>query len=111
MFTPGQFVICVGELRSTRYKEMLPKCGVVYTVRGFDSHSVEYILLEELLNPLHMYAAGLIECSFDVRVFRPLKDTALEVFRGLLAPTPEQAREIIFSDAEHEMQELLEGRP
>lgn len=89
-FYIGQRVVCIKDAKPTQTwpgKHSAVK-GCVYTVRdvGEWSHEGLGILLEEIINPIHPYYQ--VECAFRAARFRPVKDTNIDVFQKMLAPTP-----------------------
>lgn len=97
MFRIGQRVVCIRDVNegygwAATNKYSVPKVGCVYTIRDFDG--ADGLRVEEVVNPLmdciHT-ATGLHifdEPSFDTDRFRPVKETSIDVFTAMLAPTP-----------------------
>lgn len=87
MFHIGQLVVCVDAEKRSRWDPPSGlKRGSVYTIAGV----VEWlgsvgVLTEEVEMPSRHYLAH------HASRFRPLKDSALDVFRQALEPAPKQA--------------------
>lgn len=92
LFFVGQRVVCIDDdWDHDDDCKNYPVKGCVYTIRGFgDSPDPgESIFLEEIVNPPYDYPQwGRWEPSFLIERFRPVKNTSIEVFQSLLAPTP-----------------------
>lgn len=87
MFHVGQHVACIRDdwrdCEELRTALAQPRVGRVYTVAAFH---------DGLGTVTHAPAIGLIleetNLAWDVDYFRPLKDSALDVFRSLLVTPP-----------------------
>ena len=97
MFAIGQQVVCTYDGPWYDYRSHIesatnnPRCGMIYTIRGFYTPPVELLglLFEEIPNPPYDCGShGMREASFDSRHFRPVKKTRIDVFTARLNPTP-----------------------
>lgn len=73
--------------RNSRYAEVTPEYGVVYTVRTIsEKDGMTFLRFYEIKNPLHVYADGEMEMNFAARWFRPLidKPTDISIFKTIL---------------------------
>lgn len=103
MFYVGQLVLCVDD--DSKLQDYAPPPGrrfvddlggltrgVVYTVRRVGCHwyltDVPLVWLEEIVRPT--MEGDPEEIGFAADRFRPLKDSALDVFTALLEPAPKE---------------------
>jgi hypothetical protein len=91
-FQVGQQVVCVNEKFSDdKYWRQtvreFPKLRSVYTIREIrDGGNLVGFCFYEIKNPIALFAAGYLEPAFNVKNFRPVKKTSIEIFEKLLAP-------------------------
>lgn len=99
MFEVGQFVIRVpwrpeepGPLKAEVLPCSVPRIGEVVTIRATTWWGGELLLMFVEHDNSHL--AGSVwsrgEPGFNAKAFRPLRDSALDVFRSMLAPTPSE---------------------
>lgn len=103
MFLIGQKIVCVDDGGLNDGSPCVnPVRGEVYTVRGFDTCDCGFpagIWLSEISNrrvPLYCRDCGLTvrgEPPFLVRRFRPVRETDIDIFTKMLAPTPRRAKQ------------------
>ena len=89
MFHVGQLVVCVNDTYPTNHLlgEIYPVRGVVYTIRELPyRNNLHGLLLVEIVNEPRLYSDAFAEKAFDIRRFRPVVETRLDVFREMLAP-------------------------
>jgi hypothetical protein len=98
-FHIGQQVVCIsGNSRFwpneywRKAVKTLPRLHGIYTVREIrQADELTGLCLEEIVNPPAHFARRFetvfLEPAFDVKHFRPVKRTSIEVFRKLLAPS------------------------
>jgi hypothetical protein len=94
MFEVGQRVVCVNDYWTSiagLRGEILPKKGVIYTVRTTvqcPRGCHQAIRLVEIINPAMTYGYLTEECQFDAASFRPIVESKIDVFREILEKTP-----------------------
>jgi hypothetical protein len=92
-FRVGQQVVCVNDKFSDdkywrRTVLEFPKLRSVYTVREIcDAGDLVGFCFHEIKNPIVLFTGGYFEPAFNVKNFRPVKKTSIEIFEKLLAPT------------------------
>lgn len=92
-FRVGQQVVCVNDKFSDdkywrRMVREFPKLRSVYTVREIrDAGGLVGFCFYEFQNPIALFSGGYFEPAFNVKNFRPVKKTSIEIFEKLLAPT------------------------
>lgn len=91
MFEIGQQVVCIKEgwfHPLLREVPNLPVLGRIYTIRGFDVWNSQFFFLEEIVNPKlpNDCAGGLVEPSFLIYHFRPVRKTDIGIFTEMLVP-------------------------
>jgi len=92
-YAVGQQVVCINDVFSSdRYwrstVRTFPKLHGIYTVREIrHAEPLVGFCFYEFSNPVAPFARGSCEPAFNVKNFRPVKTTSIEVFRKLLAPT------------------------
>lgn len=99
-FHVGQKVVCIDDHFENGHFfgcDILPKKGVVYTIREiecFNSAKGEttVLRLNEIINAVMPYAVGDVECGFIVRRFRPVvsRPTSIAVFKAMLTPSKQK---------------------
>ncbi len=93
MFQVGQRVLCVNDdypAGAFSGEEHLPIAKRIYTVRDsfMISGVVDVVRLHEIRNAPRHYDIGFKECAFCSHHFRPIDDSALDVFRKMLVTPP-----------------------
>jgi hypothetical protein len=89
----GQQVVCVNEKFSDdKYWRQtvreFPKLHSVYTIREIhDAGDLIGYCFYEIKNPIALFSGGYFEPAFNVKNFRPVKKTSIEIFENMLAPT------------------------
>lgn len=101
MFHVGQLVVCVDAGDHSLYAPQGYNCasgpgvlakGRVYTIRAaFSAKGVRCVLLNEIVRAKHPYWKG--EPPYAAARFRPVQDSALDIFRSVLADVPKRATE------------------
>ena len=92
-FRVGQQVVCVNDKFSDdkywrRTVLAFPKLRSVYTVREIrDAGDLVGFCFCEIKNPIALFTGGYFEPAFNVKNFRPVKKTSIEILEKLLAPT------------------------
>ncbi|WP_105430193.1 hypothetical protein [Neorhizobium sp. T6_25] len=99
-FQVGQKVVCVDDRFTCGWDRIVktPVKGQVYTIRQLFTFKactgpvVTIILLDEIVNPVRKWDAGVMEAGFVPRRFRPVveRKTDISIFTALLTSQPEQ---------------------
>lgn len=95
-FRVGQLVVCVDAFKIEPGRgyghEVTPEKGRVYTIRTVEPHSLApsgyLVRLREVVNEPELYAEGFSEFRFAASHFRPVDDSALNIFREALRKAP-----------------------
>lgn len=100
-FQVGQKVVCVDDTFKDGYERLVktPVKGQVYTIRQLFKFKActgsvaTIVLLEEIVNPVQQWDAGVMEAGFVPRRFRPVvqRKTDISIFKSLLNPVRERA--------------------
>lgn len=100
-FKVGQKVVCVDDVFAFGWERIVktPVKGQVYTIRQLLTFKactgavVTTILLDEIVNPVRKWDAGVMEAGFVPRRFRPVvqRKTDISIFKSLLNPVLERA--------------------
>lgn len=104
----GDWVICIkysdvaAQVAASPYKSdcKMPRDGGIYTIRELHIYNGQVgFVVDEIVNPVKLFAGGMVEFLFHPSRFRPLDDTArqveaikasaLEHTKRLCNPTPE----------------------
>jgi hypothetical protein len=94
----GQRVVCISEefSKAAYWREVarvLPQLKRIYTIRGIcEDDGLVGFYLEEILNPKGHFRSGYDEPAFNIKNFRPLKETSIEVFKKMLEPVKSDAK-------------------
>ena len=108
---PGRRVVCITDWppftlnQAQKLGARVPMHGQIYEIReamrsgcsNDDSESILLILCE-IINPVVACpcgCGGVGEPAFNVVHFRPVRDTSIECFRGLLAPSPGAPKKVL----------------
>lgn len=88
----GTKVCCIWEL-DAQCGETVPTVGRIYTVRDIEpSHDPAFaelfIRLNEIINSPRLYENGFHECNFSIEAFRPIDDSAIDIFREIARTAP-----------------------
>ena len=100
-FHVGQKVVCVDDHFNCGYARLVktPIKGQVYTIRRLYTFKactgsvVTIVHLEEIVNPVLKWDAGVMEAGFVPRRFRPVvqRKTDISLFTSMLNPFRERA--------------------
>jgi hypothetical protein len=93
-FYIGQRVVCISDRFSDEPSWRaavctFPKLGSVYTIRDI-CHRVDLVglLLEEIWHEPAWFCVGFVEPAFNIKHFRPLRKTNVDIFKKMLEPAP-----------------------
>ena len=93
LFHIGQQVVCISDRFSSRpywrsTVRTFPRLGAIYTIRGICTEAgLVGLYLDEIINPLALFACGYDEPAFNRNNFRPLQENRSEINNRLLVPS------------------------
>ena len=88
----GQHVICICDQWSNEPTwraavRSYPKLGGIYTIRDIcDREGAVGLMFEEIWHEPALFCVGLVEPAFNIKRFRPVRKSSIDVFRKLLVP-------------------------
>ena len=93
-FRVGQEVVCIfdGFWGLNMFGEIMPVKNQTYTIREIviDDDGDSCFRFNEIINRVHRYKQGVVECSFWSARFRPIVKTDISIFTAMLAPSTKQ---------------------
>jgi hypothetical protein len=93
-FHIGQHVICICDRWSNEPTwraavHTFPKLGGIYTIRDICPRvDVVGLVFEEIWHEPAWFCVGLVEPAFNIKRFRPVRKSNIDLFKKMLEPAP-----------------------